>query len=84
MAIDGLSDYNSLQASVNKRYSHGFTVQANYTWSKAMTTTGGRAVEFPQRQLNYGPSSFDHTQRFVVSYVWQAPDVTHQLAAVSP
>ena len=31
--------YNSLQATVRKKFSHGLTMQAAYTWSRAYTTT---------------------------------------------
>jgi len=80
MAFDGLANYNSLQASVNKRYSHGFTLQANYTWSKAMTYGTIVPWYFPNGR-NYGPAAFDHTQRWVASYVWQEPNVTRNVAA---
>ncbi len=32
----GNSTYNSLQISLNKRFSNGFTVQSSYVWSKAL------------------------------------------------
>jgi hypothetical protein len=35
----GLSWYDSLQITVNKRYSHGLLVNANYTWSKNLTAS---------------------------------------------
>jgi hypothetical protein len=79
MTQDGLANYNSLQAVVNKRFSHGFTVLANYTYSKSIDDYAQvMPWNFPNGNfMNYGPSSFDHTQRFVVSYVWQVPDFLH-------
>ncbi|MCU1258541.1 MAG: TonB-dependent receptor, plug [Bryobacterales bacterium] len=82
------SGYNSLQLTLQKRYSHGLTILGNYTWSKSIDTlpynqgiTGVSAGSnspipwnFPGRhQYDRGPSEFDHTQRFVVSYVYDLP-----------
>lgn len=36
VASVGTSSYHSLQASIDKRMSHGFQVQSNFTWSKVM------------------------------------------------
>ena len=85
MATDGLANYNSLQTSVNKRLSHGFTVLANYTYSKSIDDYSQvEPWNFPNGNfMNYGPSSFDHTQRFVVSYVWQVPTLHTSYRAVS-
>lgn len=32
----GKTSYNAMQASISKRFSHGFSFQANYTWAKEM------------------------------------------------
>ena len=37
----GYSNYNALQASFQKRLSHGLEFQANYTWSKCMGNSSG-------------------------------------------
>lgn len=80
--------YHSLQTSVEKRMSHGFTVLANYTYSKSLDDlpfgegvtgfdTGYAALPLsdPNRhRFDYGPSGFDHTHVFSGSYVWQTPD----------
>src|SRR5207302_6427720 len=82
------SSYNSLQVSLEKRMAHGLTILANYAWSKSMDDlpVGGGVSEIgadsvsalpwdnPLRhQFDRGPSDFDHTHRFVGSYVWQLP-----------
>jgi hypothetical protein len=85
------SRYHSLQASVEKRASHGITVLANYTYSKSLDDlpfgegvtgfdTGYSALPLnsPDRhRFDYGPSNFDHTHVFTGSYVWQSPSLTH-------
>jgi len=87
---DGVSRYNSLQTSLIKRYSHGFTVQINYTFSKSIDDIGsglqgnggGGDQVLPWTNPYYsrmikGPSDFDHAHRIVTSYVWDIPLANH-------
>ena len=37
----GNSIYHGLQENLNKRMSHGFTILANYTWSKVIDNASG-------------------------------------------
>ncbi|HXN22898.1 MAG TPA: TonB-dependent receptor [Candidatus Dormibacteraeota bacterium] len=82
------SSYHSLQLSAEKRMSRGLTILGNYSYSKSIDTlpNGGGVADIgadtpstrpwddPLRhQFDRGPSDFDHTHRFVVSYVWQLP-----------
>src|SRR5579864_1427444 len=84
------SNYHSLQASVEKRMSHGLTIQGSYTYSKSLDdlpagagvtgfdTFSPRPWDDPFRHpFDYGASDFDHTQRFVASYVWSLPTIPH-------
>lgn len=80
------SSYHSLQLSTERR-AKSLTFAGSYTWSKSMddlppgqglygfdTTYSARPWDDPLRQrFDYGPSEFDHTNRFVASYVWQLP-----------
>jgi hypothetical protein len=81
----GNSDYHALQASLNKRLSHGFTVQANYTWSRLMDDSSGdgdqpnNPFDFSQ---NRGPSNFDVPHRFVASFIWQLPSLAGRSAPI--
>jgi Carboxypeptidase regulatory-like domain/TonB dependent receptor-like, beta-barrel len=77
-----MSNYNSLQVKVQKYMSKGLQFLASYTWSKSLdyagtAASGGGAVGNPQtytnRKAGYGPSGFDHTNRFVGSWVYQLP-----------
>ena len=88
---NGDAVYHSLQTSVLKRYSKGFTVQFNYTLSKSIddigtglqgNLAGGTEGVLPWYSPYYnsplrGPSDFDHKHRFVTSYVWDIPFADH-------
>jgi hypothetical protein len=83
------ANYNSLQMSLERRVPHGITALVNYTYSKNLDDlpfgegvtgfdTGYSALPVgnPLRhQFDYGPSSFDHTHVFTLSYVWQTPSL---------
>jgi len=83
------SSFNSLQLSVEKRMTHGLTILGNYTWSKSIDdlppgagvtgfdTYSARPWDDPLRhQFDRGPSEFDHTHRFVASFVWELPEIS--------
>jgi hypothetical protein len=75
-AFDGVSNYNSLQVTVRKQYSHGVTLQGSYTWSKSLTdltvdsANSNNAGNLAQQ---YGPSYFNRPQRFIINYSWDLP-----------
>ena len=80
---DRRSYYHSMQLTLNRRFSQGFSVLANYTWSKSLDnypeSSGGGIEVIPfylpnADQMVYGPSNFDRRHRFVVSYVWELPN----------
>ena len=88
----GLARFDSLQLSIEKAFSRGLTIRANYTWSKstddlplAWGAQGPMAAQsfvypwyFPNADLmDRGPSQFDRRQRFVGTYVWQMPFLAH-------
>ncbi len=76
---NGNSNYNSLQATVQRRFMNGFSVMANYTWSKSidMTSenkqTGETATDPFDLNFDRGVSDFNHTQVFSLSGLWQFP-----------
>ena len=69
------SNYNALQVSVEKNYSHGLLFQASYTFSKAIDQ--GASFENELNPINQnatrGLSLLDAKHRFVFSPVWQLP-----------
>jgi hypothetical protein len=73
----GLSNYHSLQTSLNRRFTQGLQFGIAYTWSKAMdytsTDTGGLPIFRPYRIWSYGKSTFDQTHALVFNFVYDLP-----------
>jgi len=69
------SNYNSLQAMVQKNFAKGLQFQASYTWSKSLDNASSfeNAVNPLNFRATYGPSLYDARQRFVLNYVWDLP-----------
>ena len=75
-AQDRRSYYHSMQLSLQKRFSQGFTFRANHTWSKALGNYNGDVVPWylPGGDTwTYGPIDIDRRHRFVMSWVWDLP-----------
>jgi hypothetical protein len=76
------SNYNSLQASFNRRLSHGLTLGVAYTWSKLLTTNpvdrGWGATDTYDLKLDYGLSSINTPQVFALNYLYQEPFFKNQ------
>ncbi len=82
------SNYNSMQVTLNRRFSKGLQVLAAYTWSRYFDETSSfenNAFNFPGinpycLKCNYAPSANDAPQRFVVSYTYTLPiySLTHK------
>jgi len=68
---EGYSWYHSLQLKMEKRFSHGYTFQAAYTWSKLMEATGflNGADPRPERVI----SDQDYPHRLALSGIWELP-----------
>ena len=73
---DRSSNYNSMQLTASKHYSHGFTVSGGYTLSKVVGNFGSEVIPYNQFQdpaLMVGPLDQDHRHRFTASWVWDLP-----------
>ena len=70
--------YNSLQATVRKQFSHGFTMQAAYTWSRGVDTESYVTLNDPDLPLRYGLSPAFRPQRVTINYNWNLPFGSHQ------
>jgi Carboxypeptidase regulatory-like domain len=78
--FDGASNYNSLQATVRKQFSHGFMVQGAYTWSKNLTNLANNQANSNNAEdmwQQWGPAQFSRPQRFVANYSYDLPFGTH-------
>jgi outer membrane receptor protein involved in Fe transport len=89
----GSSNYNSLQTSLNRRFTNRWQMQASYTFSKSLdygsaadnqSGQGAGSNPFPQDPYNYpneyGRSSFDRTHAFRLSSVYQTPALKNKTA----
>lgn len=76
------TNYHSLAAKLQRRFSRGLTFMTGYTWSKAIDagsgirTNGGDPL-FPQNNYDLsaerGLSQFDVRHRWVTSFLWELP-----------
>ncbi|HZB88364.1 MAG TPA: carboxypeptidase-like regulatory domain-containing protein [Terracidiphilus sp.] len=75
---EGVSNYNGLQVSYQRRLSQGLAFDANYTWAKDLGDVTGYSQEGSQegfsdadpfllRQIEYGPAENDIRNRFALS-----------------
>ena len=87
------SSYNALEASLRKRFSHGLSFLASYTWSHSIddvssfniTGSASQPVagenDLAQNPFDLaaerGRSMFDARHRFVLSYQWSLPFLQH-------
>ncbi len=72
LEFSGTSNYNSLQASLQRRFSKGLTFGAVYTWSKALATANSdQDTQDPFNPLlDYRATSWDRTHVFAANYVY--------------
>jgi hypothetical protein len=74
---EGVSNYNGLQTSFQRRFTRGLDFNANYTWAKALSDMTGFSEEGQQgwsnadptriRQIEYGIAENDIQNRFALS-----------------
>jgi hypothetical protein len=78
------SNYNSLQVTGNKTFSHGLQFQASYTWSKSIDNASDFFPAIQANDNSYAQdtsdlaaeravSNFDIRHRIIVTGVWQVP-----------
>ena len=75
---NGNSSYNGMALHFEKRFSHGFNIVANYTWSKSLDlfssdSSGWENQNASNTQLDRGISDFNIAHYAVIGYVWELP-----------
>lgn len=85
LEFNGTANYNSLQASLQRRFSKTLTFGAVYTWSKALTTANSdQDTQDPFNPLlDYRAASWDRTHVFAANYVYSLPSVTKHFGGPS-
>lgn len=79
LKFDGTANYNSLQISLQRRFSKGFTLGAVYTYSHSITTANGdqdTQDPFQPRALDYRSAGWDRRHVFAANYVYDLPSLT--------
>jgi Carboxypeptidase regulatory-like domain len=74
------SNYNSLQASLQKRFTHGLQYELAYTYSKSIDNASSfeNILKPICDRCNRSLSLFDARHRFVISYLWELPVPQYQ------
>ncbi len=70
------SNYNSLQVSIEKRFSKGISFGSAYTYSKSIddsSSFSSNAVAVHNFALERGLSTFDTRDRWVSNFIWDIP-----------
>lgn len=80
--FSGISNYNALQATAERRFTRGLQFSVAYTWSKAMNLTdgdgGGLPIYRPYRAWLYGKAGYDQTHVLVFNYTWDLPRLSER------
>jgi hypothetical protein len=80
---DGDSSYDSLQAEVDKRFSHGLQFKVAFTWAKAtdegvetnlaLSGFADQALVATDHTFDRGPAAFDIRRRLVITWSYELP-----------
>ncbi len=86
--FDGNANYNSLQATLSRRFATTLAMTATYTWSKTLGTAwddqSGYVNAFDIRGHDYRLAPFDRTHTLAVGYVLTVPPLARKLGAGRP
>jgi hypothetical protein len=67
----GTTSYEAFQAKVTRRFAHGWSLLAHYTYQKAKNNDG--SYFFIDPSLNYGLNPFNRTNNFVAAFLGELP-----------
>ena len=83
LTAESASNYNSLQFNVRRHFEKGFSLLANYTFSKAIDNSSDSKTLNQTRTIpsdprfDRGPADFDRRHVINVSSIWQIPSPSH-------
>jgi len=72
--VNGHGNYNAMLAELKHQFSHQFTADTQFTWSKCMDTSSAPYSEQPypyDPSLNYGRCDYNVSKAFKLYGVWQ-------------
>ncbi len=70
------SNYQSLQASLDKRFSHGLSLTSAFTWGKGLgyiSDDDGGLTFFINWRRNYAPNDYDRRLNYEQSFTYELP-----------
>jgi hypothetical protein len=73
---DASSNYNALQARVDKRFSRGLQFMSTYTYSHANNFSADNNYPYgslKDRHFSYGPDDFNRHHVWISNFVWDLP-----------
>ena len=79
MENSGMSNYNSLQTTLTRRFSRGLQFGGAWTYAKAMNlsdTPANMPVYRNARELLYGKAGYDQTHILVINFTYDVPKVS--------
>ncbi len=75
----GISDYNSLQVSLNRRFARGFQYGLAYTFSRTRDDDGDIPLYRDPRAYLYDYAEFDRRHILALNWVWDLPSASKRL-----
>jgi len=69
----GNSVYHSLQVSLTRRFSKGFSFQGSYTWARTIENNVTPINSYADSRMDRALASFDRPHVAVLSYVYEIP-----------
>ena len=84
---EGRSNFNAMEVTLKKNFSHGLQFLSAYTWSKTLSTGaanvvgstfgGGTIGDQNNLYAGYGEANFSRPQRLIVSAIYELPNFYH-------
>jgi hypothetical protein len=73
------NNYNALDVSLTRRFTHGLSFLGSYTFSKALgyTAANGSLLDPLNLRANYGPMDWDRQHVLSIAHMWELPFGRH-------